>query len=404
LTSQEDLRTANSYELAVVVFSFVSAYNIHEQRYQSCLARYSGAIENRAMYKSFRSLAKPPGLSPGTLVHVGQQKAETVKISYIDYDASGYLAEGEVKSVDELPSAVPDPATVSWVNVAGLHQVEVVQAIGQTFGLHPLLLEDILNTEQRPKMEQYDNYLYIILKTIHWLDEPGRVETEQVSIVLGKAFVITFQEQEKNIFDPLRRRIRDSKGRICQLGPDYLAYAVLDIIVDHYFLILENLGEAIERVEEELVTDPTSATLPKINHLKREMLFLRRAIWPLREAIGALQRGDTALFQADTLIYLRDVYEHTIQIIDTIETFRDIVSSLVDIYLSSVSNKTNEVMKLLTLIATIFIPLTFLTSLYGMNFRYMPELEWPLSYPVLWIIMIILGLAMIYYFKKRGWL
>lgn len=356
------------------------------------------------MPKPFRSRAKPPGLSPGSLVHVGQQKAETVKINYIDYDASGYLIEGEVKSVDELPPAVPDPATVTWIRVAGLHRVEVIQAIGQTFGIHPLLLEDILNTEQRPKMDQYDDYLYIILKMIHWLDDPGRIETEQVSIVLGKAFVLTFQEQDKDFFDPLCRRIRDSKGRICQLGADYLAYALLDIIVDHYFLVLENFGEAIEQVEAELVSDPTGGTVHKINDLKREMLFLRRAVWPLREVIGALQRGDTALFQADTLIYVRDVYEHTIQIIDTIETFRDIVSGLLDIYLSSISNKTNEVMKLLTLIATIFIPLTFLTSLYGMNFKYMPELEWPLSYPVLWVIMIVVSLAMVYYFKKRGWL
>jgi magnesium transporter len=355
------------------------------------------------MYRLFRSRSKKAGLSPGTLMHVGEQKTETVKISFIDYNATGHFTEGEVQSIDQLISAT-DPATVTWINVAGLHQIAVMKSIGQQFGIHPLLLEDILNTDQRPKIDQHDNYLYLIVKMIHWRDNPGEIETEQVSIVLGKTFVLTFQEQEKDIFDPLRQRIRDGTGRIRQAGADYLAYALLDIIVDHYFVILENMGEDIELVEEELVTDPNPDTLQKIHQLKREMLYLRRSVWPLREVIGGLQRGDAPLFQPETLIYLRDVYEHTIQVIDTVETFRDIVSGLLDIYLSSLSNKMNEVMKVLTVIATIFIPLTFFTSLYGMNFRFMPELEWRWSYPALWAVMLVISGAMLLYFKKKDWI
>jgi len=355
------------------------------------------------MRRLFPRRPKSPGLSPGTLVHIGEKKSDTVKISYLEYNADDYFSEGEIAAIGELNSAT-DPSTVTWINVAGLHQIEIIETVGQSFGIHPLLLEDILNTDQRPKMEQYDHYLYISLKMIHWRDDPGEIETEQVSIVLGNSFVLTFQEQEKDVFDPVRRRVREGTGRIRDSSADYLAYALLDIIVDHYFLILEYMGEHIELVEEELITEPDVETLQRIYSLKREMLFLRRSVWPLREIIGRLQRGDSSLFQSGSLIYLRDVYEHTIQVIDTVETFRDIVSGLLDIYLSSLSNKMNEVMKVLTVIATIFIPLTFLTSLYGMNFSFMPELAWPWAYPTLWGLMLIISGTMLLYFKKKDWL
>lgn len=355
------------------------------------------------MRRLFPRRPKAPGLSPGTLIHVGQKKSEAIRISYLEYSGADYFAEGEITAIDELASAA-NPETVTWINVAGLHQIEIIEAIGQSFGIHPLLLEDILNTEKRPKMEQYDHYLYVILKMIHWQDDLAAIDTEQISIVLGNSFVLTFQEQERDVLDPVRRRIREGTGRIRDSGADYLAYALIDVIVDHYFVILENMGENIERVEEELVIDPDVETLQKIYNLKREMLFLRRAVWPLREIIGRLQRGDSPLFQEESLIYLRDVYEHTIQVIDTVETFRDIVSGLLDIYLSSVSNKMNEVMKVLTVIATIFIPLTFLTSLYGMNFSFMPELAWRWGYPTLWGVMLVITGAMLIYFKKKDWL
>jgi magnesium transporter len=324
-------------------------------------------------------------------------------VTVIDYDGAGHFEERDATDISRL-SETRETAPVTWINVAGLHHLEVMEAIGQGFGIHPLLLEDILNTEQRPKIEQYDNYLYMILKLIRWHEESGAIETEQISIVLGGRFVLTFQEQEKDIFDPLRQRIRSGKGRIRQQGADYLAYSLLDIVVDHYFLILEHLGEQVELLEDELVADPDAATLQRIHDLKREMLHLRRSVWPLREVISGLQRGESALFQESTLIYLRDVYEHTIQVIDTIETYRDIVSGLLDIYLSSVSNKMNEVMKVLTIIATIFIPLTFLTGLYGMNFQYFPELQWRWAYPVLWLILITISGVMLAYFRRKGWL
>ena len=355
------------------------------------------------MRKSFRRRGKAPGLAPGTLIHVGEKKADATHIDITVYNAQGHFVAREVNTEAEL-TPTTDPATVTWINVAGLHQIEVIRAIGQKFKIHPLLLEDILNTDQRPKIDQHEDHLYLIVKMIYWHDTLGEIETEQVSIVLGHTFVLTFQEQQKDVFDPLRRRIQSGKGRIRQMGPDYLAYALLDVIVDHYFVILENLGEEIELLEDELVADSSSKSLQKIHSLKHEMFTLRRSVWPLREVIGGLQRGDSALVKTETLIFLRDVYEHTIQVIDTVETFRDIVSGLLEIYLSSLSNKTNEVMKVLTIVATIFIPLTFFTSLYGMNFRFIPELEWRWSYPALWVAMVAISGTMLYYFKKRDWL
>lgn len=353
--------------------------------------------------KSYRRHTEKIGLAPGTPLHVGQQKMETIKIVVIDYDQAGYYDEHEITDLAQLASA-KDSDHISWVNVAGLHDLNATETIGQTFGIHPLLLEDILNTEQRPKVEQYDDYLFMILKLIHWREDRSEIETEQISIVLDRNYVITFQEQEQDIFEPLRQRIRAGKGRIRQFGSDYLAYSLLDMVVDHYFLILENLGEQIEWVEDELVTAPTTATLQQIHDLKRELLSLRRSVWPLREVIVGLQRDESTLIHEATLIYLRDVYEHTIQVIDTIETYRDVVSGLLDVYLSSISNKMNEIMKVLTIIATIFIPLTFITSLYGMNFHYIPELQWRWAYPALWLVLFTISGVMLVYFHRKDWL
>ena len=232
----------------------------------------------------------------------------------------------------------------------------------------------------------------------------GIIKAEQVSVILGSNFVISFQEIPGDVFDPIRDRIRNAKGRIRKMGADYLAYALLDAIVDNYFIILEKLGEKIEDMEEALVQNPTPETLQTIHHLKRETIFLRKSVWPLREVINSLERKESALIQEKTLIYIRDVYDHTIQVIDSVETFRDLVSGMLDIYLSSISNKMNNVMRVLTIIATIFIPLTFVAGIYGMNFKFMPELEWPMSYPLVWIIMIGITLSMIVYFRKKEWL
>lgn len=355
------------------------------------------------MQNQLNRMAKTTGMSPGSAIHVGQQKMAQTEFTLIEYHANDYYDERETADLDALVQA-RESEPVTWINIAGLHETDRIAAVGRVFGIHPLLLEDILNTEQRPKVEQYDNYLYLILKMIQWQEETQQIETEQISIVLGQGFVLTFQEQEKDVFAALRQRIRSGKGRIRQLGADYLAYALLDAVVDHYFVVLENMGEHIEAIEEELVTEPASETLQKIHELKREMLFLRRSVWPLREVIGGLQRGDFPQFKQETLLFVRDVYEHTIQVIDTVETFRDIVSGLLDIYLSSISNRTNEVMKVLTIIATIFIPLTFITGLYGMNFQYMPELQFRWGYLAVWLLILAVSLALLLYFRKRDWL
>lgn len=354
------------------------------------------------MPKLIKKRSKKAGLPPGSLVHIGEKKAETPKITIIDYDET-HFQEKEVKTIDEC-FIFKDKPTVTWINIDGLHQVEILEKLGECYGLHPLVLEDILNTDQRPKMEDYGEYIYIVLKMLDYNDKSNEIESEQMSLILGPNFVFSFQEREGDTFNPIRERIRNSKGRIRKMGADYLAYTLLDSIVDNYFIILEKLGEKIEFLEEKLVTRPTPETLQVIHYLKREMIFLRRAVWPLREVVNGLERGESSLVKESTRVYLRDVYDHTIQAIDTIETYRDMVSGMLDIYLSSVSNRLNSVMKVLTIIATIFMPLTFLAGVYGMNFKYMPELEWRWGYPLVWFIMAGIGISMLIYFRKRKWL
>jgi len=355
------------------------------------------------MPRLFKKVAKKKiGLPPGTLVHVGEKKAEKVRIRIIDYDEAQF-EEKEAKTVEEC-FPFKDTPTVTWINIDGLHDIEIIEKIGKHFGLHPLLLEDILNTEQRPKMEDHEDYLFIVLKMLYYDEEKHDITAEQVSIILGSNFVISFQEQEGDVFKFIRERIRNGKGRIRKVGSDYLAYALVDAIVDNYFIILEKLGEKIEEMEEELVTNPTPETLQTIHHLKREMIFLRKSVWPLREVISALERGEPTLIHESTGIYLRDLYDHTIQVIDSIETFRDMVSGMLDIYLSSISNRMNEVMKVLTIIATIFIPLTFIAGIYGMNFQYMPELGWHWGYPAVWFVICAIFIVMLVYFKRKRWM
>jgi len=354
------------------------------------------------MPRLIKERSKKVGLPPGTLVHIGEKKRERTTITILDYDEQ-HLQEQEIKTVDEcLP--FKDKPTVTWINVDGIHQVEILERLGEYFGLHPLVVEDILNTDQRPKVEDFGDYIFIVLKMFYYDDSADEIVTEQISLTLGPTLVISFQEREGDVFNPIRERIRSEKGRIRKMGADYLAYVLVDSIVDSYFIILEKLGEKIEDLEEELVTDPRPETLQTIHNLKREMIFLRKSVWPLREVVSGLERGESPLIQESTGIYLRDVYDHTIQVIDTVETIRDMLSGMLDIYLSSVSNRMNEVMKVLTIIATIFIPLTLIAGIYGMNFRYMPELEWPWAYPMLWLIMLAIGVLMLIYFRRKRWL
>lgn len=346
--------------------------------------------------------SKKIGLPPGTLVFLGEKKVEELKITVINYDEKHY-SEKEVKNVEECFPYKDDPH-ITWINVEGIHQVEIIEKLGEHFVLHPLLLEDVVNTEQRPKIEEYEDHVFIVLKMCHFDQANDEITVEQISLILGANFVITFQEREGDVFNPIRGRLNKARGRIRGKGADYLAYALIDAIVDSYFTILEEFGGHIESLQEELITAPRMENLQVLQRLKRDMLSFRKSVWPLREVINGLVKGEPKLIKEDINVYLRDVYDHTIQVMDTIETFREMLSAMLDIYLSSVGNKMNEVMKVLTIIATMFIPMTFIAGVYGMNFKYMPELEWRWSYPLFWLLIIIILLIMIALFRRRKWL
>jgi len=354
------------------------------------------------MPKLFKKTSSKVGLSPGTLIHVGDRKTETVTITAMDYDQSTFREE-RVETVEESFPFKASP-TVTWINIDGLHEVSVIERIGDHFGIHPLIQEDILHTSQRPKMEDLDTYILVILKMLRYDDEAHAVRTEQVSIILGSNCVISFQEAPGDVFNPLRDRIRNGKGRVRRMGADYLAYALLDSIVDHYFILLEKCGEKIESLEEDLARKPQPQTLQDIHNLKQEIVFLRKSVWPLREVISSLERVESPLISDAISPYLRDLYDHTIQVIDSVETYQDILSGMIDLYLSSVSNKMNEVMKVLTIFASIFIPLTFMAGIYGMNFEFMPELKMRWAYPALWGLMIAVAVGLLFFFRKKGWL
>lgn len=341
------------------------------------------------------------GLPPGTPVYTGDKKEEPVRITVIDYDED-HLEEKVISHGDEC-FGLRKTSTVSWINVDGIHDVGIIGAFRDCFGLHPLVVEDIVHTGQRPKIEDYGDYIYIVFSMLTYDEEKKEIKAEQVSVILAEHFVLSFQERPGDIFDLIRERIRNAKGRVRKMGPDYLAYSLVDAVVDHYFVILEKTGERIEELEESLTKNAEPETMQEIHRLKREMLFLRKSVWPLRESIGGLEKSESPLIERATLKYLRDVYDHTIQIIDTVETFRDMLSGMHDIYLTSISNRMNEIMKVLTIIATIFIPLTFIAGIYGMNFKFMPELDWRWGYFAVWLVIIVLAVIMMIFFKRRKW-
>jgi magnesium transporter len=354
------------------------------------------------MARYVKKISRKAGLPPGTLVHIGEKKTEMPRIRVIDFDEE-HFEERELATFDEC-LRYKDKPTSTWISIEGIHQTEIIEKIGQCFNLHPLALEDILNTDQRPKLDDYEGYICVILKTLGYDEKTEQLKTEQLSLILGSTYVISFQESQENTLESVRGRLRKGMGRIRKLGPDYLAYALLDAIVDQYFLVLEKMGERIEALEENLMSDASPETAKAIHHLKRNLILLRKSVWPVREVISRLEVGESSLIEDRTRLFFRDVYDHAVHVIDTIETFRDMASGMIDVYLSSTSNKLNEVMKVLTIIATIFIPMTFFVGVYGMNFKYMPELEWPWAYPMLWLFMIALGLSMLAYFRKKKWL
>jgi magnesium transporter len=349
-----------------------------------------------------KNRSKKAGLPPGTLVHIGDKKVDTARITLVEFNGF-HLNERELPTLADWKQ-VTEGETVTWLNIGGVHQVSLIEQIGAFFKLHPLLLEDIVNTDQRPKFDDYDDYLYVVLKMLYREEGREKVIAEQVSIVLGPQYVLTFQENGRDVFDALRTRLRTDKGKIRKAGADYVFYSLVDSIVDHYFTILEDLGERMELLEDECVLDPDGGSLVKIQRFKKDILYLRRAVWPLRDVINGLQRDDSALIKPPTKIYLRDVYDHTVQIMETIETLRDLTASMLEIYLSSNSHRMASVMKVLTIITTIFMPLTFIAGIYGMNFEHMPELKWPWGYPVILVIMASIGIAMVAFFRRKKWL
>lgn len=340
-------------------------------------------------------------LAPGPLIHRGGKRAEEAKIILCEYDESQFK-EQEIHVLEGLMTR-PDRKAVTWVHVEGLQDVRLLEQMGAVFGIHPLILEDILHTDQRPKLEDHGDYLYLVLKRFH-PEDGGIFVPEQVSMVLGPDYLISLQEKEGALLGPIRERLRNEKSRLRKGGADWLAHAILDAIVDGYFVLLDQFGEKVEAVEEALIVRPSSLILRAIQGLKREIVFLRKSVWPLREVVGNLSRSDSLLIREHALPYFRDVYDHTIQVIETIETYRDALSEVTDIYLSSISNRMNEIMKVLTIIATVFMPLTFLAGVYGMNFKYMPELEWHWGYFTLWGAMIVIAVVMLCYFRRKRWL
>lgn len=341
------------------------------------------------------------GLPPGSIVYDGEQHAEQVVITLIEYNETEFF-EKPFYDIEECLMHVK-PNMVKWINVDGVHNVNIIEKIGKAFNIHSLTLEDIVSINQRPKFEEYENYVVSILKMLYYDSE---LHAEQLSVVLlENNTVISFQEiHGGDAFDIIRTRLRQGKGRIRKMQADYLSYCLLDAVVDCYFTILEKVGDKIEILEEELITSPSQATMQELHHMKREMIFLRKNVWPLRELINNKERCESELIAPSTDVFLRDLYDHTLRVMDTVETYRDLLSGMMDLYLSSVSNKMNEVMKVLTIITTIFVPVTFIAGVYGMNFDNMPELHSRWGYWITWTVMLTIIISLLIYFRKKRWI
>jgi magnesium transporter len=352
-----------------------------------------------------RGNLKKAGLPPGTVVYAGEKAPQPAKITLMDYDTNTFK-EQPLSTIEEAFD-YKTTQTTTWINIDGLSDVSVVEKIGKHFDLHPLVLEDIAVPSQRSKVEDYDSYLFIVLRMLRFDHAKNEIINEQVSMILRDHCLITFQETVGDVFDQTRDRLRNNKGRARKMAVDYLAYCLIDAIVDYYFVILDSYGEKIETLEDELLSNPGQQILGQIHEFKRELTMLRKCVWPMRELASTMQRSENDLVADSTRVYLRDVYDHTIQIIDTIESLRDVVASLLEIYLSSISNRMNAQMKMLTMIATIFMPLSFLTGVYGMNFEHFPEVkDWSSwTYPYgFWGLIVVVATTMLIVFKRQKWL
>jgi len=353
------------------------------------------------MARFLKSREESDGKSPGSLIFIGDQKVDSAKIRLIDYD-SGSLTEKELKDIQAASYLMTIP-TVTWISIVGLHDVEMIQNAGKIFKLHPLVMEDILNTGQRPKLEEFEDYIFVVLKMVHFDHETDTILNEQLSIILGKNFLLTFQEQPREIFKPVRERIKKQTSRIRKTGTDYLAYALMDTVVDNYIIHIEILGEKIEDLEEEILNNPDSNVMEKIYSFKREINYMRKSIRPAKDAIYRISRLDSELIQEPTLPFLKNLEELTSQATEAIEIYRDLLTDQLNIYNSVIANKMNDIMKVLTMFAAIFIPLTFIAGVYGTNFEYLPELKYKYSYFIFWAVMIILATGLIAFFKRKKW-
>ena len=349
----------------------------------------------------------PPGTPPGTLRPAsGEDLGRPLTVTLCDYDSDQLTVRAGI-APDECASFLSRPTT-TWIHVQGRPDTDTLAELGRTFGLHSLVLEDILNTEQRPKIESYEDQLFVVMGLPQRREKIFNVV--QASLFLGRDFVISFTDAPNDPFTIVRDRLRDAQGHLRRRGADFLLYSLMDVVIDNGFPTLEQLGERLEEVEDALLDQPTRETLAEIHRIKRQLLVLRRVMWPHREILNTLQRDMHTLLTDDTRLYLRDCYDHTVQIMELAETYREMTTEMLDVYLSSASNRLNEIMRVLTIIATIFIPLTFLVGVYGMNFRMnsnspwaMPELDWYYGYPALWIAMIVIAGGMLLYFKRKGW-
>jgi len=359
-----------------------------------------------AMKKRYKSRTKilsgKTGMEPGSLVYTGTRNAEKTVVNLIRY-RSGAFSEEEVTEL--TGSNFPEGGGgVTWIDIKALNDLQLIEESGKLFGIHPLVQEDILNTNQRPKIEFFENHLFIVLKMLSYNEAENLIEAEQISLVVGKDYVITYQENYDDIFNNLRDSLRKEKGQVRLQGADYLAYSLMDTIVDHYYIILERIGQQIEKYEEMLLNNPCQEILNEIYILKRENLTLRKSVWPLREVVAKMERADSVLIGRQTLPFIRDLQDHTTIVIETVESYMEMISNLIELYLSIGNNRLNEVMKILTIISTIFIPLTFIAGIYGMNFRHMPELEWRWGYFAVLGVMALLGVLMVWFFRRKKWM
>ena len=343
-----------------------------------------------------------PASSPGTVKYIGRKKEGPVKLKVMSYTEKE-ISEQEVATVAEAIESIRE-GQVTWINITGVHDEEIIREVGRQLNIHSLVLEDIANTTQSPKLEEYGDHLFVIVKMASFREGTGELDVEQVSLLLGRDYVVSLQEDEDDILDGLRERIRFSKGKIRRMGPDYLMYGIVDALVDHYFHVLGRIGEEMEMMEEELIVSVNQELLIRIYKMKRELSFLRKSIWPMREVANNLIRTENSLITRNTRVFLKDVHDHAFQVMETVEALRDMASGMLDLYLTTTSNKMNEVMKVLTIFAAIFIPLTFIAGVYGMNFEHMPELHHRLAYPIWWAVTITVGLGLLLYFKWKKWL